>query len=217
MSKIEPFEKYTRQYEDWFETHTFVYESELQAIKDQLPSSEEGIEIGVGSGRFAAPLGIKLGIEPSAKMREIAQRRGIEVIDGVAENLPFRDKKFHFILMVTTICFLNDIKTAFQEVHRVLKPRGCLIVGFIDKTSTLGELYQKHKKTNVFYNRATFYSVEDVVFHLKRIGFKKFHFTQTIFHKLNEINDIEPIKEGYGEGSFVVVKTIKKNSQKKKF
>ena len=37
--KIEPFEKYTDQYEDWFETHKFVYESELLAIKKQLPES----------------------------------------------------------------------------------------------------------------------------------------------------------------------------------
>ncbi|MFX1283509.1 MAG: class I SAM-dependent methyltransferase [Promethearchaeota archaeon] len=206
---MEPFEKYTDQYEDWFETHKFVYKSELRAIKNQLPKREEGIEIGVGSGRFAAPLGIKFGIDPSKKMRQIAQSRGIEVINGVAENLPFRDNTFTFTLMVTTICFLNDIKTAFQEARRVLKPRGCLIIGFIDKTSTIGELYQKHKQENVFYNVATFYSVEDVVLLLKQIGFKNFQYIQTIFNNLSEIKDIEPIKKGYGEGSFVVVKTFK--------
>ncbi|MFW9906581.1 MAG: class I SAM-dependent methyltransferase [Candidatus Thorarchaeota archaeon] len=209
MPKIEPFEKFTAQYEDWFEKNKFVYESELQAVKKLTPETGEGIEIGVGSGRFAGPLGIKIGIEPSPKMRLIAQERGIEAIHGVAEELPYENNKFTFALMVTTICFLDDIRAAFQEVYRVLQPKGSFIVGFIDKTSAIGKLYQQHKQENVFYKIATFYSVEEVIFHLKEVGFKKFQFTQTIFHYLTEIREIEPIKDGYGEGSFVVVKTIK--------
>ena len=89
MARIEPFEKYPSRYEDWFEKNKFAFESELYAIREQLPKSDKGIEIGVGSGRFAAPLGIKIGIDPSKKMREIARKRGIEVINSVAENLPF--------------------------------------------------------------------------------------------------------------------------------
>jgi diaminopimelate epimerase len=75
MAKVEPFEKYTSQYEDWFERNKFLYESELAAIREQLPERGKGIEIGVGSGRFAAPLGIKLGIEPSHKIT-ITQNEG---------------------------------------------------------------------------------------------------------------------------------------------
>ncbi|MFX1533689.1 MAG: class I SAM-dependent methyltransferase [Promethearchaeota archaeon] len=206
MAKIEPFEKYASQYEDWFEINKFVYKSELQAIRNQLPENEEGVEIGVGSGRFAAPLGIKLGVEPSPKMREIAQSRGIKTIDGVAENLPFDDSQFSFVLMVTTICFLDNIQTAFKEANRVLKTGGCLIVGFIDKESPIGKLYQQHKNESPFYKVATFYSVDEIIFHLNEAGFKKFNITQTIFHNLTEIKAVEPIKEGYGEGSFVVVR-----------
>ena len=78
-------------------------------------------------------------------MGEIARQRGIEAIAGVAEALPFDDAQFDFALMITTICFLNDIKNAFREAYRVLKPDGCLIIGFIDKDSPLGKLYQRHK------------------------------------------------------------------------
>ena len=213
MAKTTPFDKYAFQYEDWFERNKFVYESELRAILKavscQLSTISNGIEIGVGSGRFAAPLGIKIGVEPSRKMREIAQKRGIEVIDAVAEKLPFNDSRFGFVLMVTTICFLDDIEAAFKEACRVLKPRGLFIIGFIDKDSPVGKLYQEHKNENVFYKVATFYSANELVFHLKQAGFKNFNFTQTIFHNLPEIRDIEPIKEGYGEGSFVVVRAIK--------
>lgn len=211
MTRIEPFEKHPLQYEHWFDRHKFAYESELQAIRKLLPQHGNGLEIGIGSGRFAAPLGIKLGLEPSSKMMEIAQARGIEVIGGVGESLPFRDSQFDFATMVTTICFLDDVEVAFNEAYRILKPGGCLIIGFIDKDSSIGQLYQQHKNENVFYRVATFYSVDEVVSHLKMAGFKVFNFAQTIFHSLAEIKGIEPVREGYGEGSFVVVRAVKTN------
>ncbi|MCK4731186.1 MAG: class I SAM-dependent methyltransferase [Methanophagales archaeon] len=209
MIKTKPFDEYASQYEDWFKMNKFAFESELQAIRTQLPKSNNGIEIGVGSGQFAAPLGIKIGIDPSEKMREIAQKRGIEVIDGLAESLPFDDSQFDFTLMTTTICFVDDIEASFQEAYRILKPDGFLIIGFIDRESPIGRLYQQHKGESVFYRIATFYTVDEVISNLKKAGFKNFNFTQTIFHNLAEIRDIEPIKEGYGEGSFVVIRAIK--------
>ena len=49
------------------------------------------MEIGVGSGRFAQPLGVKIGIDPSRNMLKFAKERGIQVIRGGGENLPFKD------------------------------------------------------------------------------------------------------------------------------
>ena len=209
MPKIEAFEKHTSEYEAWFENYRFVYESEVRAIKEQLPKKGEGVEVGVGSGRFAVPLGIRLGVDPSGKMRELARNRGVVAIDGVAERLPFDDCRFHFVLMVTTICFFYDIKAAFNEAFRVLKPGGNLIIGFIDKDSPVGMLYKQHKSESVFYKVATFYSVDEVTSNLKETGFKSLKFTQTIFYRLSEIKNLEPIKNGYGEGSFVVANAFK--------
>ena len=209
MPKTEPFEKYAGQYEDWFEKNRFAYESELRAIRAQIPESGDCIEIGVGSGRFASPLGIKLGVEPSKKMREIAEQRGIKALDGVAEALPFNDSVFYCALMVTTICFLDNIEGAFKEAYRVLKSGGFLIIGFVDRDSVIGRQYQRQKEKSVFYRIATFYSVDEVIVYLRKAGFRDFHFSQTIFHSLSEMECIEPVKEGYGEGSFVVIKAMK--------
>ena len=209
MPRIEPFEKYSEKYEDWFERNEFVYKSEIQAIKELLPKVKKGIEIGVGSGRFAVPLGIKTGVDPSPRMQEIAQQKGIKVIDAVAEELPFENSQFELVLMVTTICFVDNLNLAFREAYRILKLGGYLIIGFIDKDSSLGKLYQQHKKKNVFYKIATFYSVKEVVYNLNKVGFKEFNFKQTIFHSLKEIKNIEPVKEDYGEGSFVVIRARK--------
>ncbi len=209
MPKTEPFEKYTDRYENWFEKNKYVYQSEINAIREILPYFKSGIEIGVGSGRFAEPLGIKFGIEPSYEMRKIAQSRGIEVVDSIAENLPFKDCSFDLALMVTTLCFLDDEKKAFAEIHRILKPGGYFINGFVDRNSKVGRIYQKNKQKNVFYREAIFFTTEEVVKILKETGFKNFEFRQTIFSALDKINQVEKIKEGYGEGSFLAVRTKK--------
>jgi ubiquinone/menaquinone biosynthesis C-methylase UbiE len=209
MVRTEPFEQYPLQYEAWFERNRFVYESELEAIRAQLPEGGKGVEIGAGSGRFAAPLGISIGVEPAPAMRKIAQTRGIDVIGGVGEALPFDELQFDFALMITTICFLDNVEVALKEAYRVTKLNGSLIIGFVDKQSSLGKIYLKYRNESVFYRIATFYSVDEVLWYLERAGFRDFCFTQTIFRNLNEISDIEPIKNGYGEGSFVVVRARK--------
>jgi len=209
MPKIEPFEFYADKYEDWFEKHKLVYDAELRAIRKLLSDKGIGLEIGAGTARFAVPLGIKVGIEPSSRMGEIARNRGIEVVKGVAEALPLCNSCFDCALMVTTICFLDDIKAAFSEAYRILKPDGRLVIGFIDKDSPVGKLYQQHKEDSVFYKSANFYSVDDLISMLQGAGFNEFQFSQTIFHNLAEIREIEQIKDGFGEGSFVVLKAVK--------
>lgn len=209
MAKIEPFERHKVKYEEWFEKNVFAYKSELQAVRYLLPKRKKGVEIGVGTGRFAVPLGIRVGIEPSKVMREVAQEKGISVIDGVAEALPFEDCLFDFALMVTTVCFVDDIEASFKEAFRVIKPNGFFINGFVDRNSSLGKFYQQHKERNVFYKIATFYSVDEIISYLKKAGFRNLTFTQTIFHTLDKIKKVETIKEGYGEGSFVVVNGMK--------
>jgi len=209
MAKIEPFERYATKYEDWFTRHKFAYESELEAVRQHLPQNKKGIEIGVGSGRFAAPLGIKFGVEPSIRMREIARSTGIEVIGGVAEAIPLKDFTFDFALLVTTICFVDDLEASFREAYRILKPGACLIIGFIDRDSPMGKLYDKHKKDSVFYHMANFRSAGEVISVLEKTGFRGLAFSQTIFKNLSAIDKVEPVKSGYGEGSFVVIRATK--------
>lgn len=209
MVKIEPFEKFSEQYDEWFVTHTDLYLAELTAIRKLVPVDTFGVEIGVGTGRFALPLGINVGVEPSRNMANISKIRGIHVFKAVAEQLPFRDNTFDYILMVTTICFLDSIDISFREAFRVLKPEGYIIVGFIDKDGKLGKTYQKRRKKSTFYHHATFYSVAEVLDSLRKTYFKDVAIKQTILSfKTNEINQV---RNGYGKGGFVVIKAVKSN------
>jgi SAM-dependent methyltransferase len=209
MPGINSFSENVERYEAWFLDNPFAYVSELHAIRELLPKGN-GVEIGVGTGRFAAPLGITKGIEPSRPMAEHARKRGIEVAAGVAEQLPYHDAEFDHVLMVTTICFLDDMELAFREVHRVLKPAGLFVIGFVDRESQLGREYIARKDQSAFYRDATFYSVPQIITALEVTGFENFEFRQTLFRPLEELVEVEPVREGHGSGSFVVVRAMKR-------
>ncbi len=138
-------------------------------------------------------------------MLRLADERGIQVVRGVGEDIPFRDGSFDFALIVTTICFFDDPLKALKETARILKPKGTVIIGFIDKNSSLGQIYQKKKDDDVFYSGANFFSVEDVIELLNQLGFSDPSFVQTIFEGI-DTTSVEKPEEGYGEGSFVVVR-----------
>jgi len=206
MAKTEPFDTYSDAYDDWFERHDAEYALELEAIRELQPTGQ-GLEIGVGTGKFARPLGIQHGLDPSETMIRKAREVGIEVVEGVAEKLPYRDASFDYALMVTTICFVDDLKKSFEEACRVLRPGGSILVGFIDKESTLGQQYLTKRDKSRFYAVAEFYSAREVLELLTKTGFGKFQIRQTLLANEGEQNIIE----GYGQGSFVAIQAIKLN------
>jgi len=206
MPKTEPFEKYSDRYDEWFEKNRDAYHAELEAIRQLIPSPHAvGLEVGVGSGKFAVPLGIEIGIEPSEKMAAKAEKQGIRVIKGAAEDLQFQDSEFDFVLMVTTICFVDDILKSFREAFRVLKPSGCIIVGFVDRESDLGKKYSNRREASVFYRDAELFSTQEVCKYLTDAGFVDLSFRQTLIS--GEEKNL--IQDGFGKGAFVAVKGMK--------
>ena len=198
MPRTEAFDKYSNEYDNWFVTNKYAFQSELIAIKKVLPSRGKGIEIGVGSGIFAEPLGITEGIEPSRAMREKAMQKNIKAINAVAENLPYSDRSIDFALMITTICFVDDINKSFDEAYRILKDTGILIIGFVDKNSPIGKMYLEHKNESIFYKDAVFYETEDLYDILNKAGFEIENTFQTVFGQIDKIKNVQDVLEGYG-------------------
>jgi SAM-dependent methyltransferase len=207
--KSTPFEAHHGRYEEWFRRHAAAYYSELLAVRVMLPCQGWGVEIGVGTGRFAAPLGIKVGLDPSRAMLADAIERGIFGIQGIAEALPFKDLVFDYAIVVTTICFVNDPQKMLSETYRVLKAGAPVVIGFVDRASMLGQHYLAHQAESVFYREARFYSSLEVEKLLKDAGFIDLAWAQTLSKPLNEIQAVEPLCDGHGQGGFVVVKAIR--------
>ncbi len=205
MPQDEPFEQHSGRYDAWFERHDAAYVSELLALRPFVPLTGRGLEVGVGSARFAAPLGVQVGIDPSPAMLARARARGIDAVKGVAEALPFADRAFDHVLIVTTLCFVDSPAMMLAQGSRVLRPGGSLVIGFIDRDSVLGREYEARRAESTFYRDAHFYCAVEVQRLLHTAGLTITGWGQTLTRPPAEMREIEPVRPGCGAGAFAVV------------
>jgi len=201
------FDTHCKKYDLWYERYKFAFLAELEAIKKVLPKDAKGLEIGVGTGRFASALGITMGIDPSYDMLKIARERGVSVRWGVGEDLPFLEEVFDYIAIIITLCFVQDPKKVLEEAARTLKKDGSIIIGIVDRESFLGRFYLNKK--GIFYQHAKFFSVSEVTDLLREAGFKSFLYYQALFELPVDIDSVEIPESGFGKGGFVVVSAKK--------
>lgn len=205
-----------QEYDVWYDQHIKVFYSELAAIKKVLENAyleHRSIEIGVGTGRFAQALHITYGADPSRRMLELARKRNVICIQAVVEDLPLKDKSLDLALMVTVDSFLTDMQQAFSEVSRILKTDGRMVLGMIDRNSRLGDAYEKkyekrqHEKGS--YSPVKLHSVDEIKACIHEAGFRNITIVQTLFRPLEMIADVETVRDGYGEGGFIVIRANK--------
>ena len=198
------FNEQYKRYDAWYEKNRFAYLSELEAIKSVLPGQGTGLEIGVGTGRFAGPLQIAYGVDPSLNMLKLAKGRGVTVVQARGEHLPFSSGSFDYVALFITLCFLTNPEKVLHETRRVLKKTGRAVLSIISRNSLLGELYKK--KDSDFYREARIFSHEEAAGLLVKCGFGKIEYAQTLFGIPGELIEIEKPREGFNAGSFIVLK-----------
>ncbi len=165
------FEKIAERYDKWYEENRDIYLAELSCLESLLRKDGPCLEIGVGTGRFAGPLGVEVGLDAAYSPLLMAKRRGLEVVQSKAESLPFRDSSFSCVILVVTLCFLENRDAAIKEIARVLKRRGRLYVCVIPSDSPLGRRYSERGKSGSIYSYARFLSREELLSLLRRGGF----------------------------------------------
>jgi ubiquinone/menaquinone biosynthesis C-methylase UbiE len=207
MKNENPFDFLASEYESWFIENRVLFQTELHALKQVVPVNKTGVEIGIGSGIFAEQLGIRFGVDPSEMMLEYARQRGLDVQIGVAENLPYENESFDFAVFITAICFVENPELAVKEAFRILKNQGEIIIAILDKETRFGRFLENNKKRSQFYRHARFFSVPEVREFIEKNGFSVTQTVQTLEDPATQ--RIENPSEGYGKGSFVVVKGMK--------
>jgi ubiquinone/menaquinone biosynthesis C-methylase UbiE len=186
--------------------------SEIFALRTFVPANLgnlKALEIGAGTGRFAAPLGIRYGLEPAKAMAEIAKKRGIQMVLGVAELLPFKRQSFDLVLIVAALSLFKDPIQALSEATGVLKPGGQIVIGILDRSSLHGDYYESGKKEGRFSSGARFLSTVEVSGWLADLGFKEIKTCQTLYMQPEKIEHIELPQKGFGTGSFAVISARK--------
>lgn len=196
------FNEYYKKYDAWYDKHRCAFLSELKAIKKVMPDQGQGLEIGVGTGRFAEALKIANGIDPSEAMVTIARQRGVDAIVGQGENLPYNADSFDYVLIVIALCFVQDPQEVLRQAHKVLKKNGRVIIAIVDKDSFLGKLYAE--KQSMFYENAHFFSIPELTNLLENTDFSDVHYYQTISCMPENMKDVEEPKKGFGRAGFVV-------------
>ena len=206
--KIKFFDESFQEYDEWYESHQSIYQSQIKALKKIVPPGR-GVEIGVGTGRSAHPLSVQVGLDPSFNMLKLAKQRHIKVVQGFGEELPFKNDTFNFVIIVFTIEFADDPLRFLEEATRTLKKRGALILGILDKKSSWGKYYKRKKVQNKYYKDFRYFSPEEILQIFKNIPVEFNEAVQTLFHPPPDINDIEEPRGGFGQGGFVVLKASK--------
>jgi len=94
--------------------------------------------IGVGPGNdllyLPAAVTSVAAVEPEAAFRRMAAalagRHGItvDIVDGVAESIPFPDNSFDSVHVGLVLCSVDDVGASLCEIRRVLAPGGRLVV-----------------------------------------------------------------------------------------
>lgn len=166
VSSREIFDRDAARYDAWFDSADgrLLFESELAAVRLLWRAEfRPALEVGVGTGRFAAALGVEQGVDPAPGALRLAAGRGVRVTEAGGEALPFPDGVFGGVLMIVTLCFARDPAALFREAARVLRADGRLLVGEIPADSPWGLDYLRKKAAgHPFYRHAWFHTTAEV-------------------------------------------------------
>jgi len=195
-----PFDRFASEYDAWFDGEgRLTFAIELRAFHELLPRlPKPWLEIGVGSGRFAQPLGIEAGVDPCVKLVEMARRRGVSTLLARGEELPFEAASFGTVFLIVTVCFLDQLSDVLREAKRVLVPNGRIVLATVLRDSPWGRFYrQRGKGGHRFYRDARFYSYEQLVTLLLAAGLPFVQVISTLFQRPAAVQRMEEPKEGY--------------------
>jgi ubiquinone/menaquinone biosynthesis C-methylase UbiE len=205
-----PFDSVSDKYDEWYQDHPIILTLERKAI-GCMNLTGNGLDVGCGTGTLSTPG--TLCLDPSLPMLRKAKMRGFESIMGMAESLPFHDQSFDFVIMTTTLCFLEDPQSAIIESTRVLKTGGCLVICIIPRDSSWGVHYiRKGKLEHPIYCHARFLTVEETKLMMENASLKLDQ-TASCLHSLPEASlDHDTVQLDDDKGGFVCLrgrKTLK--------
>lgn len=145
----------------WFVGKRFFIKTYLDKIKSRISNI---LDIGSGTGgatKLLDEYGEVVGVEKNPYARFLARKRGLKIIKGKAEKLPFKNNSFNLVT-VFDVLYHKDIKSVgnvLKEIFRVLKPKGQVLI----TDSALSWLNSQHDQFMFSKRRFSLAEINDLL------------------------------------------------------
>ncbi len=171
------FDSIAGDYDKWYadKLGRFVDETETRlALGLFLPKKHQRVlDVGCGTGNFSLKLarlgckvtGIDLSKEMLARAKEKAGKEASEIDFRRMDvyDLQFPDNHFDGVFSMAAFEFVKEPQRAYNEMLRVLKPGGSMLIGTINLDSKWGDLYlSEDVQKNSVFKYATFMTMEEL-------------------------------------------------------
>jgi ubiquinone/menaquinone biosynthesis C-methylase UbiE len=149
---VEEFDRWSRRYDRSLLQKLLFKPTHRMMLEALTPDSRRVLDVGCGTGRFAARLLKRFGearvwgVDLSPGMLERCQDRcltldgRLQVVRGDSERLPFADDSFDAVTCAHSFHHYPHQERVLQEMYRVLRPGGRLIIVDGDRDRLWGRL-----------------------------------------------------------------------------
>lgn len=196
--RIISFDDIAGRYDQWEETPLGALTSRLEreiiiTLFEEARCTGPVLDVGCGTGNMAllfARRGLTVsGVDISEKMLHHARQKAVEAGIKVdfrqadASRLPFPNESFGTVTCLLTIEFSNRPEDVVQEIYRVLRPGGHLILATLNRRSlwTVARKIKGRRQPTV-YNQARFFSRKEVAGLLDDAGFANHMWSSAIYY-----------------------------------
>jgi len=213
-----------KKYDQWFETPIGKlikgYESQLILRMLEPMPGELILDAGCGTGVFTADMlsagANVVGLELAYKMLQGAQKRlcdqSFQSIQADIIGLPFGDNAFDKSTAITAIEFIEDAQAAVNELFRVTRPGGVIVVATLNALSPWAQRRQKAAKNgHPLFKHIIFRSPQELLGLFRVTGIIE---TAIHFQKNEDVQIAQNIESSGRErrldtGAFVIARWIK--------
>lgn len=167
---------YYDDYSTWYEGerregyYSLINDLEVERITPYARGSSI-LEIGVGTGlileRTSQVAAHATGIDLSLGMAGVSKQKGLDVLNASVNDLPFPDDSFDVAYSCKVLPHVPDIRGGLNELARVVRPNGTMLVEFYNPRSFKGLTYKimtrKRGHEPVFVRHDTVREISDYV------------------------------------------------------